>query len=193
MRGLLASVALVVAAFAMNSCGTAVPTTSGRAAASTERDGDQDVDRLTRSPADFDKDAIPAFGQPADGRDKLAILGLIRRYYVLAAAGNGAGACRLLFGPTAETVLEEHHNGHGPPALRGSTCAQIMSRMFAQRHSELVEDISGYQVLAVQVRRNSGYALVRFPAKHELRELQVLVHRYRGGWTMQVPLDNGAQ
>ncbi len=159
----------------------------------TLHDGDEDIDRLTRSRYDVDNDAIPAFGPPAGPADRRSILALVKRYYAAAAARDGATACTMLDMQITEALLEEHSRGHGPLSLQGHTCAQIMSRLFEHRHRELVEDVTGYRVLAVQVKHQSGYALVHFPAKHELRELQVLVRREHGVWLMNVPLDNGAQ
>lgn len=162
-----------------------------------KRDQDGDIDRLTQSRYDRDNDAIPGFGQPADAADRRAIVALIKRYYKVAAAGDGAQACSLQYALSAELVVEEHHRGKGPPSLQGDTCAQIMSKLLARHHRELAEDISGgYRVLAVQVHFNQGYALVRFAAPrafHELRELRMLVHREHGGWKMDKPLDDGPQ
>lgn len=158
-----------------------------------DRDRDGDIDRLTPSRYDTDNDAIPGFGQPADAADRRAIVALIGRYYAVAAAGDGARACSMLDTPIVESVMEEHSRGKGPASLQGDTCSQIMSKLFEQRHRELAEDIAGYRVLVVQLRDNRGYALVRFPARHELRELQVIVRRENGVWLMDVPLDNGAQ
>jgi hypothetical protein len=191
--------ALVLLSACSSGCGgsgsrtAVVPRSSSTIASPAMRDGDKDIDMLTRSPYDDDGDAIPAFGPSAPAADRRAIVALIGRYYALAAMGNGGRACSMLDVPATETLVEGHHRGRGTRALQGDTCAQIMSRLFEQRHHELEEDIKGYKVLAVQERRNIGYALVRFPARRELREMQVLARRVHGVWMMDVPLDNGAQ
>lgn len=89
--------------------------------------------------------------------------------------------------------LSEEHRGRGPRGLRGDTCARILSKLFEQRHRELAEDLTGFRVLVVQVHGNLGYALMRFPAKHVLREPAVILRRTHGAWKMDVALDNGAQ
>jgi hypothetical protein len=215
-RALLACATVVLSACGTSACGTSSknsrPAPPGSTAAlatgnntarsasgptsttdPSEHDGDGDIDRLTTGRYDTDDDAIPGFGQPADAPDRRAIIALIGRYYAAAAAGEGARACSMLDTPIVESVMEEHRRGKGPASLQGDTCAQIMSKLFEQRHRELAEDITGYRVLVVQLRPNRGYALVRFPARHELRELQVLVRREHDIWLMNVPLDNGAQ
>jgi hypothetical protein len=166
----------------------------GSAADSSLRDGDGDVDRLSMTPSDTDNDAVPEFGPPAGPADRRAMLGLIGRYYAAAAAGDGARACSMLYALTIESILEEHHHDAGPVARQRDTCRRVMSGLFRQRRRELQEDIARpYNVLSLQVQGNRGYALVRFPAKHELREVQLRLHRDQGGWKMAVALDNGAQ
>jgi hypothetical protein len=173
--------------------GSAAAGGASRPADLFKRDGDGDIDRLTQGSHDGDGDAIPTFGPPAGAADRRAILALFRRYYANAAAGDGARACSMMDIPAAESVVEEHSRGKGPRSLQGKTCAQIMSTLFKRRHRELMEDIAGYRVLAVQVHGGGGLVLVRFPAKRELRELRVIVRRDHGAWRMAVPLDAGAQ
>jgi hypothetical protein len=206
-RTLLACAAVALSVAGACACGAASSSTVGveTTAASSpfspaelaKRDQDGDIDELTQSRYDDDNDAIPGFGQPADAADRRAIVALIKRYYMVAAAGDGAKACSMQYALTAELLVEEHHHGKGAASLRGDTCAQIMSKLLMQHHRELAEDVSGgYRVLAVQVHLNQGYALVRFAAPralHELRELRMLVHREHGGWKMDRPLDDGPQ
>jgi len=208
LKRLLAGVTIALTAIGAGACGTtrtssSTPGASTRAGTSvaasagsstglSEHDGDGDIDRLTRSPADTDNDAIPEYAPPADPADRKAIIGLIARYYKIAAAGDGARACSMLDATFVQSLLEEHR-GRGPRGLRADTCARILSKLFERRHRELAEDITGYRVLVVQVDGNRGYALVRFPAKHELREPEVILRRTHGTWKMDVALDNGAQ
>ncbi|MFZ2114908.1 MAG: hypothetical protein WAU77_14390 [Solirubrobacteraceae bacterium] len=205
-RTLLACAAVALSVAGACGCGAARSTAGVETTATSspfslaelaKRDQDGDIDRLTQSRYDDDNDAIPGFGQPADAADRRAIVALIKRYYIAAAAGDGAKACSMQYALTAELLVEEHHRGKGPASLRGGTCARIMSKLLAQHHRELAEDVSGgYRVLAVQVHLNQGYALVRFAAPrelHELRELRMLVHREHGGWKMDRPLDDGPQ
>jgi hypothetical protein len=178
---------------ASSGVGTSVGASTGQGTPLAEHDGDGDIDRQTRSPADTDNDAIPEYAPPADPADRKAIVELISRYYAVAARGDGARACSMLDATFAELLVEEHR-GRGPRALRGDTCAHILSKLFEQRHRDLAEDIAGgYRVLVVQARGNRGYALVRFPSRNELRELELIVRRTHGVWKMDVVLDNGAQ
>lgn len=212
-RSLLACSAVVLSAIGTSACGStsrgsgsASPGSSGASAtggvvartasgpASTtglsKHDGDEDIDTLGMGPYDNDLDAVPGYGPQAGRADRQAIVSLIRRYYEAAAAGDGVAACSMLDAPIAESVLEEHHRGKGPRSLQGNTCAQVMSKLFAQRHRELVEDVASFRISDVELRGNRGLVLAPFSAT---RELQLLVHREHGVWKMNVLLDNSAQ
>jgi hypothetical protein len=155
----------------------------------SKRDGDDDIDTFGRSPYDNDNDAVPSYGTAADAADRKAIVAAIHRYYLVAAAGDGATACSLLDPLAAEAVVEHHHRGVGPPSLQGDTCAQTVSKLFRQRHRELTEDVTAFRVTYVKVRGNRGYAYALFAAA---REMEIAVRRKDGVWRMDVPLDSGA-
>jgi hypothetical protein len=94
----------------------------------------------------------------------------------------------MLYPLLAETVVEEHHTGKGPPALQGSTCAQIATKTFTRRHPELMRDLSTLRVGWIQLQERQAVTLVHFGPT---RELIVRVHRAHGGWQMNTLLDNG--
>jgi hypothetical protein len=177
------------AASATDSVAATTASSPGSAAGSPVLDDDADNDSPGNSRYDSDNDAVSSYGHPASVADRQVIAALIRHYYAAAAAGDGARACSLSYWLFAESVVEEHHPGKGPPSLRGDTCAQVASKLFKQRHRELIEDITAFQVAWVRVNRNQGLALLRFGGA---RERDVLVHRDRGAWKMNVLLDEGA-
>lgn len=159
------------------------------AAAPQERDGDGDIDTLSKV-LDKDDDTPLGYGAPAGPADRQAIVTLLRRYYTTAAAGDGARACSMLDPLIAEQVVEEHHHGKGPSSLRGDTCAQVMSKLFEQRHHELAQDAAEFRVTVVELRHNRGLVLMPYSTT---REMQVIVRRDNGVWKMDVAVDNGAQ
>jgi hypothetical protein len=165
----------------------AVSSGPGSSAQRSALDSDRDNDHPGRFRYDPDNDAVPTYGQAASVADMQAIAALLERYYTLAAAGDGSGACSLVYWLFAETVVEEHR-GRGGRSLRGNTCAQIASKLFEQRHRELIEDAATLHVAWVRVRGNRGVVLVRFGP---IRERDVVVHRDRGVWKMNTLLDSG--
>jgi hypothetical protein len=204
MRSLLACSATALAAIGAMACEdtsrrprSASRRPSSAAAPATDRpsrrlppvlDTDGDSDRPGSGGSDTDNDAVSTYGHAAGTADIQAIAVLLKRYYTLAATGDGARACSMVYWLFAETVVEEHDRGRGPTSLRGNTCAQVASKLFTQRHRELVEDVATLQVVWVRLDGNRGVALVRFgPA----RERDVAVQRDHGVWKMNVLLDSG--
>ncbi|MGC2374847.1 MAG: hypothetical protein WA484_13320 [Solirubrobacteraceae bacterium] len=155
---------------------------------STVQDGDGDDDR-PGSKRDSDNDELLTFGSAAGAADRQAIASLVTRYYAAAAAGDGARACSMLYWLVAEAIVEEHSRGKGPASLRGNTCAQVASKVFKQRHSELAQDVRALEVTQLRLRAKRGWVRLRVGPT---RELLVFVHRHNGVWQMNNLLDAGA-
>lgn len=183
LRPLLACFALALSTLGATACGA-----TSRSSSLPVRDGDGDIDSLGLGRYDGDSDAVPTFGQAASAVDHQAVVALIRRYYKVAADGDGAMACSMLDTLVAEALVEEHERDRGPPSLRGNTCPQAAAKVFEQRHRELAEDVAGLQVAWVRVKGNRGVTLVRFAAN---RERLVRVHRAGVVWQMNALLDSG--
>jgi hypothetical protein len=152
---------------------------------SSALDGDGDGDQ-PGSRHDPDNDKTLSLGQAAGAADRSALAGLVRHYYAVAAAGDGAKACSLLYWPTAELLVEEHEGNNGSPSLRGNTCGQIASKLFARHRHELARQIAALEVTEVQVKGNRGFVRLRFAATPEH---VVSVHREGGVWKVSVLLD----
>ena len=193
-RWLLAGVTVAFVTIAATGCGggaSAGPessSASGSTPGSSVLDVDRDTDRVMNPRSDPDSDAVPTKGYPAGAAETQAISTLIRRYYAAADAGDGEKACSLTYWLTAEMIVEEHRH-KGSASLRGSTCAQVASELFKQRHRELDEDLATLQVAWVRLVAKRGLARVRFGAT---RERAVFVHREGNAWKMSVLLDGGA-
>ncbi len=189
---LAAALALSVLAPAGCGCGgesSPAPPANASSAKLPPSDGDDDIDSLGRGRYDTDNDANPTYGPPVRAGERPAIVSLIERYYRIAVAGDGAKACSLLDPLVAEATLEEHRPGNGPPALRGRTCAQVLSRIFARRHRELTKDVATMHVGWIQRQARQAVALLHFGPD---RERVVRVHRAQGGgWRMYAPIDSG--
>lgn len=129
-----------------------------------------------------------AYGHPASAADKRAVTALVKRYYTAAAAGNGARACSLIYSLFAEDIPEVYGEPPGPPALRGSTCATVMSKLFRQNHHQLMVDLAELKVTDVRVKRRHALALLGFKTTPP-RDIRV--HRERGAWKIDEVLDSG--
>lgn len=169
-----------------NSSSTSVATARGQL---PPRDGDTDIDSLGMGRYDTDNDADPTFGPAASPAEHEAIAIIVKRYYDAAAEDNGALACTLLDPLVAEAAVEEHRPGKGPAVLRGRGCAQVLTKLFAQRHRELVEEAAALRVGWTQTKEQRATVLADFGPT---RERLVLVHRSHGVWQMDALLDNEA-
>jgi hypothetical protein len=152
------------------------------AALAHERDGDADNDRLGAGPPyDADNDAVPTYGRAAGKADARAVAAIVRLYYAAAATDDGRAACSLLQPTAAEALVEQYGPRKGPPELRGTTCAQIASRLFKRYRRELTEGAATLEVPIVQVRDGRAWAVVDLGRP---REYVAFLHRAGTGWKL---------
>jgi hypothetical protein len=178
LLGLLVVALISLGGFA--SCGG----NSGKAVSNTasqhsvKRDRDNDADNN-------DDDAhILEYGQAASPADRQVLTALITRYYAAAAALEGAKACSLLMPFIAESVTEDY--GH-TPALRGKSCAVVMSKLFRQHHQLLAGESATLKFLTVRVQGNKSLVVLSFSTLPEVR--QISARRHGSGWKLLDLLD----
>lgn len=144
--------------------GTAITTlarTSTQPSPRTDADGDMEKSNEYHHNSRYDDDdkQFLNFGHPASAVDRRAVADLVERYHKAAVAGDGAGACSLLYYTYIESIPEDYGKSPGPPSLRGKTCGIVLSKLFAQLHRELVTDAM-FRLIGMRVRKGSGYALL---------------------------------
>jgi hypothetical protein len=151
-----------------------------------DADGDNDSKSLrNKSYHDSDDLALTTWGRAADPTDERSITALVKRYYRIAAAEGGAGACKLTYILFAEAIPEDYGQPPGPPAIRGKTCAEVLTKLFRLEHGKLVADNASIRVTGVRVDGQKGRALVGF-ASTPASYLQM--HRERGAWRVVGPI-----
>jgi hypothetical protein len=128
------------------------------------------------------------YGYAASAADKKAVTALVWRYYMAAEAGDGAKACTMIYSIFAEEIPEVHGEPPGPPALRGSTCAAVMSKLFKQHHRQLMADLAKLQVTDVRIRAHHALVLLGFKT---VPPRTIRVHRERRVWKIDALLDDG--
>ncbi len=126
---------------------------------------------------DGDDGPIRFFGQEAGASDRQALTALVSRYYAAAAKEDGAGACPLMAALTVETIPEDYGE---EPELSGKTCATIMSKLFAQRHAELLRDSATLKVIDARVQGNRALLLLRFNGAAEPNH--IAAHHEGSAW-----------
>ncbi|HEX3548397.1 MAG TPA: hypothetical protein VHU62_17805 [Mycobacterium sp.] len=137
----------------------------------TDRDNDGDRN-------DDDLGTID-FGHAADAADLRESTALLTRYFAAAATGDGHTGCALLLPFVAEALPEQDAP---TPQLRHSSCAVVLSRLFAMRHALLAVKHTSLRVAAVRVQGDRALAVLDFPAIPEVR--QMTERRVGGRWRL---------
>ncbi len=157
--------------------GTVVSNPVAPSTAKPDNDGDGD------NGSDDDR-----WGSAASATDRRAVVRLVKHYYAVAAAGEGARGCALIYSLLAEEIPELYGEPPGPPSLRGGTCSAVMYKVFRQKHRLLAADVATIDVIGVRVKRLRGLALLRFKGSPER---DIPVHREHGAWRIDALLDGG--
>lgn len=171
---------------------TAGTHTAGTTAAATTAEYarvDRDKDNDAEAPAD-DKTNAQAlnFGHEATEPERRAIVALVKRYYAIALAGNGARACTMIYSTLAESVPEDYGSNEppGPPYMKGATCPVVLDGMFKYFHAQLAVEVPLLRVTHVRLLQHQGTALLSFG---DLPEREILVKRESHTWRMDALLD----
>lgn len=127
---------------------------------------DRDEDDYTKVPDDHNPS--PAGYVAAGPADARAITALVKRYYAVALAGDGAKGCSM-FTPTFVQAIPLDYGKLGPVYLRraAGTCPAVMSLLFRHEHHKLSGEIPRMQVVRVSVHGTQGVAFLRFGRLHE--------------------------
>jgi hypothetical protein len=163
------------------------PTDTTPAPAETKVDGDKDND-IGAPYDDTHNDGVFALTHPPSSADARAITALIKRYYVLAAAENGAAACAMLYSTLAEVVPEDYgQSPPGQPYMRGTTCAAVLTLLFKHFHAQLALELPKLRVRRIGLDGRNARALLSFGT---LPERQISVDREGHSWRIDALLDS---
>jgi hypothetical protein len=158
----------------------------------TKIDGDRDND-VGAPDDDTNNDAVLNFGREAGPTDQQAVTALLERYYTAALAGDGAGACSMIYSTLSESVAEDYGTSYGqasagPSYLRaGKTCPQVMALLFKHFHTQLALELPKLQVSRVRLNGHRGLAVLSFGS---LPERQISVAREGHNWRVEALFDS---
>jgi hypothetical protein len=192
---LLALVAITLLSLGASACGgsSSSPKASSPASASdpTSTSESETTAGYTKVDADKDNDGGGPideksnsrdmnFGHAASVSDKRKVTALVKRYYAIALAGDGAKACSMLYSTLAEAVPEDYGEFSGPSYMRGSkTCEEGMTLLFAHFHALLALEVPKLAVTRVRLIEHHGFALLSFGS---LPERQIVIDREGHTW-----------
>ncbi len=206
MKGSLALLAVLGLGGGVAACGSSSATDSSRNASHNVSTGEAAISTTEEAPTDYrkvdaDKDndigaahddksnrEALLFGHATGASDERTITSLVKRYYAIALAGDGAKACSLIYSSLAEAAPEDYGQVPGPAYLRGATtCKAILTKLFAHFHSQLAIQVPVLEVTRVRVQADQARALLKFAAMPE-REIQIT--REGHVWKIAALLDN---
>jgi hypothetical protein len=134
---------------------------------------DQDESASRRWEEGDDRE-IETYGRPATAVEWRQAAAFAHAYFRAAATEDGAAACTLLTpGLRASLGGGKHNTSDNPPYLRGKTCAQVMSKLFAHRHKLMVAEAAGLEVTDVRVTEITTFILLAFKGIRERRYMGV--------------------
>jgi hypothetical protein len=144
---------------------------------------DADNDSPTRASYAFpDRDdrAIFAYGHEASARARRAIADVVKRYYAAGSRGDGRTACSLLLPGFANMVAEAYGGRGGSPYLRGaSTCAAVLSKLFAHYREQLDETVT---LVRVRVKGSSAQVVL---SSRSMPASSISLVLHAGSWRIE--------
>lgn len=171
---------------------SAIVTTSSAASTPSRLREDRDKDYGdSDSDSYFDNDDYNTVNYPYTARpaEIRAVTALVKRYLAAAVTDDGATACSLIYSLFAEAIPETLGlPPTGTPALRGKTCAVVMSKLFKINHAQLAAESATLEVATVRVNDMRGFALLHFKG---IPAHSIGVHLERGTWKIEetVPIE----
>lgn len=161
--------------------------TPAGSAANNPHDHDADGDNDSRAAQnkdyhDGDDGSFVAWGQAAAAVDRHGVERLVRHYYAAVLNDDGKTACRFIYVLTTKVIPEDYGQAPGPPAIRGKTCAVVLTKLFRIEHAKLVRTAASPEVTDVRVQGDIGRVLLgsaTMPASY------LQVHREGGAWKVQ--------
>jgi hypothetical protein len=159
----------------------------------TDNNNDNDHDRsqdYKRTPPksylDGDDRSILGFGDPAKKGERQAVTQVVKRYFAVAAAANGARACMMLQPRLEMAVVKDYGGAAGPTYLRGAkTCPEVMSRFFRHVHDELTGTIEVTSVRVLGGPREEGAKAEALLGSDTLPASYVTLERIKGVWRIE--------
>ena len=198
MRSLLALCAIGLLSVGTSACGNAykgagsasrVSSTPKAPSASTQKETKADRDKDNDGSPDGDtNNSLLDFGHAANAADSRTITALIKRYYAIAAAEDGAKACSMIYSSFAKSVPEDYGTSPpGPPYARGTTCPAVLTRVFKHFHSRIMVKLSKLDVFRVGIKGRQGVAVLHFGA---MPEREITVAREGHTWKLDALVDS---
>jgi hypothetical protein len=159
----------------------------GPAPVLSKADADRDNDIGAPYDDTSNREAL-AVGHPADPADAHTIASLIKRYYRIALAEDGATACAMIYSTMTESIPEDYGSATGGPIyMKGTTCPVVMAKLFVHYHNQLRAEVPKLRILHINVKGHDGIAILEFGTMPERR---ISVEREGHIWKLATLIDS---
>jgi hypothetical protein len=163
-----------------SSSALAASTQSERRRDKNDNDGD--------AGAFYDDVIVTRYGHAARAAEARSVRDLVKRYYAVAATGDGVKACAMLEPAVAAHAFEDLGRAPGPAYLRGAkTCPALMAKLFRHYRVRLAAKAATLEVRGVRVSAAHGLALLSFG---RMPERVISVQRVHRRWRIGMVLDD---
>lgn len=144
--------------------------------------GDRDADEGRGNYYDDDDKSVVAFGHAVNSVERQQIDSLLARYYAAAASANGAAACSMLYSLFAEAVIEDHGEDATDSQAQGSSCTEILSKIFKKDHRHAAIERAKLRVIGARSDGQRGYAVLDTGRGYPLF---MYLHRETSTWKIE--------
>jgi hypothetical protein len=196
MKPLPAIIAVAVLAVDLAACGggsrgedSVSQRRSGSTAATHAATTSPSLNSPARGVPSTDPQPYVTFGHEAGAAESRAIRAVAERYFAAVAANDGATACSLLYTRLANSIVEDYGTSPpGPPGLQGTTCPEVMSKVFEQRHGRPTPDVGAIEVTTVRIKDAKGIALLH---SSNMKLGEITAFHNKGSWQIGQLLGSG--
>jgi hypothetical protein len=150
------------------------------------KDRDNDIDSSGHGFYDRDDREVRDSGRPASATERRQVGVLVARYYAAAAAGDGLRGCSLISPTLARSVPQTLGHLPGPPYLHGTSCAEVMTKLYRQNHAQLTIFATTLKIVDVRVSGDQATVVLGFGTR-PARDIGVV--RTGDSWKMAALLD----
>jgi hypothetical protein len=152
-------------------------------------DRDGDTDNPGGGIYDSDDSNLASYSHSATPAQTHAVGALVARYLAAAAAADGAKACSMVLASVARAVVPVLGGPGEPPYSRGSTCAEILAKIFRFYHGQLNAEARLLGVLRFGVNGNRGLAVLAARPASAFPDRVIALQREDGLWKIDGVLD----
>jgi hypothetical protein len=104
----------------------------------------------------------PGPGYVVTAADRRKVATLVKRYYMVALAGDGASACSMLYSSIAKALPGDYGRASGAQYMRRETCAAVASKLFKHFHRQIAAEVPILRIASMRFHEGRGRVYLWF-------------------------------